>query len=510
MPGRLLSSFVQRGGVTVVGPNNTPWTRNYDAIPFTYRYGGSWNSQDEPVFPFNPPASYGSVTCSGQITVTMTWKPTDGDDDDTPPPYVMIVMDSTANWSGDSGNCANGLDHSPVPNPPLNGYQQSSGISYELVAGKDEIIRYITPTAYALVNNPALGESTTAVAGVSIKYTAVPIEIKLTGVLHPDKDRRILIGQTLGAYVSIGGLPMGNNPTYEWDVSGGDPFQEFVVNYVSGQPESAYVDEFSPQTTEELSTHLRTHSESPYQVTCTFYWPWRNTTLELTEDVLASKPSASTSVETVFPDLYAVSGSTYVQTMTDPDATAHRQEDPFVPGIEWIGDIETPSVFGGGGSWAIVQLITPGRERDGLVPFDTRPEPGLPAIPINGLQGLDKVFPYPGFPPYSDGIYPADGTPRSSNDNPQEPVIIGLLYNHWVDVLDSFDTYYFYKPPGTYSQWVPLRKLDWYWESAAHCNAGVATWVWDARGAAWSYSGSFFPPHPEWTYRHDTHIWVYR
>ncbi len=481
---------------TIVGPSGNPWTSPYAYDAWAGRYGGGGISQDQPFPPFQTMPGTGSVDANGQITVTFVWVKTDGDDDDTPPPYVLIIKDSTASWTGDSGNCANGLG-----DPEVSG--SSSGIHYELYANPPEqFTRTVTPVVHAVADDPPI-IAEHATGSVSIRYFAVPIEIKLTGVLNADTDRRLMIGQELGAYVSIGGLTMGNDPTYSWNVSGGNPFQSFDVKYTF--PESATVTMFAPQTTQTLSTHLRTPTlnDAKFTVSCSFYWPWLGQTLNLTEDGKSEKPSAATGVAIVLPETYFYDEPT----LTFPNVVRLRQSNPYQPGIIWSGIVTTPTEFrvGGAGHWAIVQLVANHRVWDGLVPYDSRyddPEfPDVHVFAVNDRIGLDASFTY--------GLqtFTADGSPDSTNDSPSQEMSTSDGF-HYTHAFDSFDTYYFYRPPGANSKWVPLKKLDWYWKAHLHHTGWFTDWVWEDREAMWGYSGDF-PPHPTWICRHETASWVW-
>lgn len=436
------------------------------------------------------------MTCDDQIQVIFTWIAENGDSNDEPPPYVAIMKDSIASWDGETGNCANGLGH-----PEVN--KVSSGLVYELFADPPaKFSRYVTPLVSAEALNPFV-QPESATGYVGIRFKAYPIEIKLTGVLDAETDRRLMIGQNLGAYVSIGSLPMGTGPTYLWNVSAGNPFQSWNINTTF--PDSAWVTGFAPQTTATLSTYLRT--PDPFNVTCSFYWPWLNTTLTLTEDGKAVKPEPLvTTVLIVDPEV--------VPDLTDPvKVWLHQTGPPSAHGIKWYGEIDTPDDFdnGGDGWWTIVQLVTNNRTRDGLVPWDTRPSPD---IKVNGMVGLDASFPYP-TPwgpdpnPYVEydftHVYefPADGSNHFSADSPT-----AITLDISSQVHDLFNTYYIYYPPGT-SQYIPLKSLDWSWKAHLHSQSPPYNWVWDAQESDWDYSG-YMPPHPTWSYRHDTRFWEHR
>lgn len=479
---------------TIVGPSNVPWNSPYVYQSFPVdRFGGSWISQDNPD-PVPTPAGPGSVTCDDQIQVIFTWVAENGEPDDEPPPYVVILKDSIASWDGETGSCANGLGH-----PEIN--KVSSGLVYELFADPPaKFSRFVTPLASAEAVNPFV-QPESATGSVGIRYKAYPIEIKLTGVLDAETDRRLMIGQNLGAYVSLGGLPLGTGATYLWTVSGGDPFQSYNI---SGGAEAATVTPFNPQTTAPLSTFLRTPADQgPFYVSCSFYWPWFGTTIALSIEGISIPPDVEYDIAIVDPELVRkLADWVFVIDEVNPNLV-HLYDTPTNSvGIEWLAEVDTPYPFdnNGDGSWAIVQRVTPTREIDFLEPFDNRFNP---MWEVNGRLGLDTNFPYGPF------VFVANGVLDGTNDSPGSRVIDGPEY-HFTHVLDSFDTYYIYRPPGSQSQYVPLRSLEWYWKAWVKHDVGAPTWVWQARESAWGWDDPPFPEHPTWSYRHDVANWTWQ
>ena len=80
---------------------------------------------------------------------------------------------------------------------------------------------------------------------------------------------------------------------------------------------------------------------------------------------------------------------------------------------------------------------------------------------------LDSWYPYRPRPysgnPAVAGSSPADGSNKQDADLPNEP-IIGRIR---IECHETFKTYLMFKPPGSGSRYVPLRKVAWNWGGAS-------------------------------------------
>jgi hypothetical protein len=105
------------GLVTVTVPIGGPWTAPYSGT------GGSWGGQGNVDSPEG--AGTATIDCSGEISCTVSWN-SGGSPADVPPSTIVVEESAWASWSGESGNCANGLG-SPVDTTPTSGSVSANG-----------------------------------------------------------------------------------------------------------------------------------------------------------------------------------------------------------------------------------------------------------------------------------------------------------------------------------------------------------------------------------------------
>ena len=149
---------------------------------------------------------------------------------------------------------------------------------------------------------------------------------------------------------------------------------------------------------------------------------------------------------------------------------------PTTPGISFSRTITVPSGFSGSTQW--VQLTDPLRRRK-LNDGTWQRWAGA---------GLDTNYPY--------------NTGASTNDSPGTPLTSSYLNK---TVSDSFEMYLMFKPSGTDTIWVPLKRTDWSWSGAA-----------SRSGSNWSLDSSSNPTpsttdttsHPVWTRNAANNTWV--
>lgn len=194
-----------------------------------------------------------------------------------------------------------------------------------------------------------------------------------------------------------------------------------------------------------------------------------------------------------------------------PDYYSHY---PGGAGITFPSRVTTPDPdnYGGTGGWNIVQKVNPNRSRvNGGV---------TQTCSYNGQPSLDVVWSYAGVDDYpytilygtqDVGVFPANTLFDYLADMPavelrvsnggyiQEPI-------QWLDEAkghDSFETWLMYIPPGTDSQFVPIKKLIWFWNGRAIRDSSSGTWSLSlpdppSDSVGWNYEGGDFPFHPAW------------
>ena len=103
----------------------------------------------------------------------------------------------------------------------------------------------------------------------------------------------------------------------------------------------------------------------------------------------------------------------------------------------------------------------------------------------------DGSFPYG----TAAATFTADGvTPGIHGDSTSEPA--DSLFRSTIEITESFQTYLMFRPAGTASRYVPLRKINWNWGGKATAtdnwtNVTDPVSVADAEGAETNQ-------HPEW------------
>jgi len=319
-----------------------------------------------------------------------------------------------------------------------------------------------TPSASS---SPGQGKT----GGVSISYSASasPVTINLTGAIQDSSGNwNILVGQ--GCSASLAGIP--NNYTYttedctvsnyQWKVSG-TTFQSWsgtssASSYVDGpgpltNPTAHwYWNDLQPTTKETVSCTATVTPPagegSPFTVTATkqvhvMVPPHTVTPVIGQVQLNAFRPRAG--------------GNSWLY--AGPDLINSRSAN----GFDWYVSVTTPSLFGGGGLWESVQIITVGRSR---TPNNGSAQSSL----YSGQTGLDQTCPY-------GSTHAADGTTSREGDSPGYSV--ENTYQAY-SAGESFVDYILYCPPGNDSAWVPLYKLAWNW-SANASRPGNSWTNWD-------------------------------
>lgn len=143
-------------------------------------------------------------------------------------------------------------------------------------------------------------------------------------------------------------------------------------------------------------------------------------------------------------------------------------------GVKFSASVSLPQAFSQApnpeqGQWFLLQLSS----------LTRRAALGAKGIhnPLYGQWGLDGSWPYPAAEddPFTDSNAWATGTAfHHSYDSPRLPLQIGMT-KAYID-NDEFVTYVMFQPPGTDSEWVPLRSVAWGYSVAAVQVAGQLDW----------------------------------
>lgn len=147
------------------------------------------------------------------------------------------------------------------------------------------------------------------------------------------------------------------------------------------------------------------------------------------------------------------------------------------PGISFSQSTTIPSGFSGNTTW--VQLADSLRRRQ-LNAGSWERWAGA---------GLDNTFPY--------------NPSTSTNDSPSTPLTNDLLQK---TVNDSYEMWLMFKPSGTGSIWVPLRKVSWNWSGAA--SRSGTTWTLNSSSNSVNPADPDSTSHPMWTRNVKDNAWV--
>lgn len=456
------------GSYTTTGPTGGMATDG-DGYQYPYSgnpYGGNGDSKGD-----------GNVSCAGTITTTYTWTPATGQTLQTdPPPQQVIVMQYCDAFWGDnepgmSGQCDDGFQD-PVVLALWQG--ECSGTHYTVQSGGPTVTLTCNPSSSADGDTP----SSDWTCGVRYSVSVYPITIDISGGIGPTSTKHFMIGQGVSASLNKSGLPDFQTDTYNWSVSGGNPFD----NYVASNSSASYYPLFSIHLNGGPS--MSCYFAKPDTATFTCQANLAGQSVTVTRDIILEKPSAELSV-----DIGNVeSKGSYVQLIRNEAGAGGGN----AVGIQWTGQVLTPSGFSDGngdlGQWNWTQLITQQRKRLYLGSWEFMKSHTVTPPDTYGLEFLDGEYPYGSF------WYPADDTPNGNADSPLESLPNDPDYTE-VNAHDSFRDYFMYLPPGSDSVVVPLKRVNWYWQFDATQSGG--TWSLSGVDAQWSFDGDF-PDHPVW------------
>ena len=487
------------------GPNGAEG--DYNDTLGTSGWGGSGNS-------------VASASAAGTISATFTWQPAQGQtaQTDPPPPSGSVIITETATAgagvrTAPGGSCqatcddgfglpgsqqtqASAPQYSPPPNPVLTRYfagASAQDTRYTLGGGAT-ISLSVSPSATA-------GVSSSYSTNASVSYTASisPVTISLGGTTKDNSGGdNILVGQ--GCTAKINGIPSGDGwkTTYAWSVSG-ITFQKWNVTYVAGKSSSATLDTGLGLLTNPTAHWYWSDKAGSQTVSCT---------ATVTPPAGQGSPfpvTAAQMVSLVLPTISVtpVPGRVQINNLAQSvyGPGYYLYAGPGInsqAGMTWTATITSPSLFTqdvtqNGTLWNFVQTTTPSRYR---TPKGGSEQPSA----VNGQSGLDTTYPYePG--PYSatfPGGYPASTVPSKSSDSPAAFISDGFQNYR---VLDNFQTYIMYSPPGIDTQWVPVWEINWYW--TANDAIPGSSWInWDNAndaGIVRAPNSESQTVHPKWT-----------
>ena len=221
--------------------------------------------------------TYPMVNCGGTITAVLKWQANPRDPSEPIPPKA-IVWQGCIVTRGLGAACDNTMGDPYVGDTRGESSSGSGNPIYHPVVrtpdAQGRVTVTLTPTASGSEENP----------GATVRYRvhANPMKIELSGVLDPKTDKRLLIGQKLGATVS--GAPSGAN-TYTWIVGGG-PF----TSYTPSVPASQFVGYNPPNASSDPSTACCFRSPGAKSVQCSVYLAASGQTVTLSENVTAVAP----------------------------------------------------------------------------------------------------------------------------------------------------------------------------------------------------------------------------
>ena len=511
----LLASSPARAGTYVATYSGGGVTASpgYYSASYTDSYGGYGGGH----------TSFGgsgisSVQCSGQITATLTWTPTQGQSlqTDPPPAAAIVTQTSSASWDGtaydSSGQCDNGLG-SPVQTTN-NGYSQSCSGSAYTAGGGATITLTCTPSASASAG-PQCCE---AEAFASYTASATPVTVTLSGTTLVNGAQEALCGQQITPQLS--GIPSACAvQSWTWsftNATGSNPFKNYDPTNNTQQ--------FFPLTSADLTGAATPQNPSPTVNSPGFYDDDGNTvTVKCALVIQPPTPSGGTTPPTI-----AVTAQS--QPVEFQKATAAWTVDTIPPYLsnqfkglyvtpntnfgaeEWWDpiNITVPSGFSGG-TGGLAQIGTFSRKNTRIATgtgantyFNKIESPPGSGNWVAPGPGLDGSFPYPfGYADSGgqDGTLVTGGytwdvsvlghsTDVTKHAFVQPDVDSGGTQWTYAYASDSFNTWLMYRPPG--GIWVPLQMLTWSWGADANINplppAPNGTWT--------AENGSFVPGSP--------------
>lgn len=421
----------------------------------------------------------GSVTCSGSIVATLTWKLDPGERTLAPTPSLILVAETVnLTASGDSWNLEDGFgDNATAPGA---GSLTHTGYAVVSNPGQTVILGGVTPfgQAQASVMSPS--------CTVNYFDTVIIPSLNLTGTtsFQGDLSPHLLVGQQLTAVAGVGvSADAGTSPQYSWSSTGGHPFS----GYQYGQTGKVlpWIEKSStahPYFSGETSFVLH----DPITIKCLVDMTAGGQALSIPLSATFTLDSPTSQMDPVATGTVQIAGATDALRLILTGLTQGAYGNGNC-GIYFPSTATTPAGFGGDGDFCFAQVIDPVR----VETINGQQE----TVPGDGEWGLDNAFPYNYEPQQT---YPANGQVINGQDEP------------WISLSDPFETaasasdqaemFLMYRPPGSNACWVPLRQVPWSWSGSATLS-----------GLNWTLSNYSVSPnpasistcfHPTWTLVH--------
>lgn len=482
------------GVVNVVTSLHAPGKSNtFPPTPFSTssgHYQGSGGCQANSNNANNMQGSVKVNSPAKPLVATFTWQATSSTD--LPPPAVIVQQNCTASWSlgtytgtaTATGSADCGLPGASVSTATNSSEattgMTSSGGQYSAVSSPGAsfsipVSGSYQPTASTAATSGSSGVSDST-ASVDYQVQAFPVFINPGGAT-PDSsgNYNILVGQ--GCTASLSSLPCPVSG-WQWSVSG-PTFQQWStttppIGTNPANPNASYeVDGYGPSTNSTAHWYWNDPSNTTETVSCTA------TVTPPVGQGAAFPVTVTQKVLVVVPPhtFDQVEGAVGVITYQNVNYLAAAGTSAMYPrGETWTCSVQTPTLFGAGGSCNLCQTITPSRSHT----FDT----GTISCTQNGKTGLDLKTPYAADPkdPYTVGTganagWPADNSQHSTGDVPKTAVMSddGLKTANSIQVHEQFVTTLMYIPPGSDVQPVSLGSKGWGWDADA--SKPAAGWV---------------------------------
>lgn len=472
--------------VDIVGPYGTQWSKSYTVSSGVV----SGSGVSEELVTDGEEEWYaigqGSVHVHGGIAVTFTWH---GDDaGDVAPPCAIIREDSAASWGGTSGSASDDLGDSPSGGT----YGQSvGGHLYWIKTGAGSSFTvHEYPEAQATCTTPGPGQPPNASAGITFSVTASPLRLSLSGTIHhTDEDLdECLIGQAISAAPTVDSD--GKMFSDSWDYSSctwtiaGSIFKSwgYASDYSSGGPVSLSSGDYTAKVPGWCWNNAATLGSKSVTGAMTITIDGHNFSVSLERDATVVRPTGYDLTGThggVFYDLYTIATG-------DGDTEA---------GMDFTAWCNCPSPFlatEGNGHWMFLQLTD--LEIEVLFPAASPYELHLDGYWLDDSVAYDEVLPGGLHPCGVDNV--AGG--GDASDSPDVPLLSGTSYT----IGSSWQMYLMFLPPGSGSQWVPLRRLDWTWTNNGSRSTPFVTWS-DLEGPGVQAGSSYdVYVHPSWTQKY--------
>ncbi len=411
----------------------------------------------------------GSVKLTGPITVNFTWEPSFVGEN--PPPAILISEYSRAVCSANTFgmtmvSCTNGIGSPTISYAPYSGLRARSSEGYRYS------IKQNPGTSFTLENPPDPHVEWTAqgsagppkVSGsgqgeVYYKVTPGNIDITFAGTIKgADGKNMVLIGQQVTASLSGGTVSNWVLPT--------PAFKSYVVEAPNVNNITATLNSF--QTTDLNKSSVVFHCvgmlDTTVSVKCTGVAEGQSFTIA--KDLMIKVPESK--MITDYGEVVVRPYPPNTPNAVGPYVRTSGLSDSRPAGVYFSSFVKTPDEFSakqGTGDFHYVQLIREQR-------YKTKDDGTIVTSPNTSNDfTLDKRYPYDPAP-YAPSIgWPGKWSASSSDpndaqntsDTPGTPA--NDIYKR-IEVKDEkFKMYLMYIPPGTYSQWVPIRKVEWDWKA---------------------------------------------